>query len=153
MTKYIKLNTWRKQLPELQKTYTTLKTLDEACQIIFRDHYNIILRGALIEITPANYLDDDSLHPIRDCRFYTRTKPLKQINTEDCIDFLIERLKDNISIEKLLKDALYDTDIADLMELGDRLTHPVCKITEKEGCYKLTIGGKKGAPFEFMLRD
>ena len=76
----------------------------------------------------------------------------KEQDTEKLVKEIVEVLKDKISVEKFLEDVLNDIDPEELEEIYERAVVKKGKIREEEGCYKLLIGGKRGAPFELMLR-
>ena len=77
----------------------------------------------------------------------------KKMNTKKFIDALVEKLTPHVSVEELLRDTLYDTNPEDLKEMYERVIEKKGSIREKPGCYKLMLGGKRGVPFQFMLRE
>jgi len=81
------------------------------------------------------------------------TIELEEINIEKLKQEIIKKLSDKINTTAMLDDVLGDLTIQGLKELHSRTVEHKGKVKSKEGCYKLTIGGKKGRPMELMLRD
>lgn len=159
--KEITLFEWRKKVKKLKGFYNTREELRKDANKKLDVHYHIIEIPTknCIGIYPIFYIeggkDDDRLHVMRDVCFYrvNDKEELQQLDSEKLIDALVEKLKGSISIEPILRDALYDTNPDDLMEIFERAVVKKGKVREKGGCYKLSIGGKPGAPFELSLRD
>jgi len=158
----IKLETWRKYIDSLKKNYKNIKELREDTKKKCKNHHVIMIyddRG-IVGVYPGQGVDqygehaDDRVHTMRDVKwYYIRKTTLRQLDIEKMIDELVEKFRDKLSVDKILRDALYDTNPEDLNEMFERAVIKKGKVKEKEGCYKLIIGGKRGSPMEFMVRE
>jgi len=145
---------WIENSKKLKNYYRNLWKLEEHCKELFNQHYTIRITVKLIVVEPY-YVWDEGFHIQRDFIYY-KINPDKSLNKIDNTRLkkeIIDRLKDKISVEKLLKDVLDNLEPEDFYELYDRAVIRKGKVREEEGCYKLLVGGKRGAPFELMLRD
>jgi len=159
--KEITLEKWRKKAKKMNVKYENLQQLsDDACKKIGNSyHYisNVPIVKMLI-IYPFGVIeygkDDERIHLSRDALFYVMIeKGYKKLNTEKLINELVIKLAPAVNTEELVRDALYDTNPDDLKELYERVIVKEGKVRDKPGCYKLVVGGKRGTPFELMLRD
>ena len=64
-----------------------------------------------------------------------------------------KKLKNQVNVEEFLKDKLEDYPLDDIEDLYKRLQNEKAKVTNKEGCFYLNIGGKKGHPKTLTLSD
>jgi hypothetical protein len=160
--KEMTLETWRKKCKKMNVSYDSISNLqDDANKKLGADNYYIttVPKIKIIIVYPFAVVeggkDDDRIHLSRDALFYFLTEKgtHKKMNTEKFINALVEKLTPHVSVEELVRDALYDTNPEDLKEMYERVVEKKGSIKEKPGCYKLRLGGKRGVPFEFMLRD
>lgn len=154
--KNMKFKEWIEKKKTLNDKYDTVDELIEHCDKTFGKHYGTIFLALnkMLMVRPVLIEGDEHIHISRDSVLY-RKKDGKWhlIDTKKLVDVLVEHLKDHVSVEKLVEDALYDTSPEELDELFERVVKKKGSIREEEGCYKLVIGGKRGQPMEFMLRD
>lgn len=147
------LKDWKEKAAQLKNSYKSFAKLMDDCIIIFRENFAIVHQKGLAIVYPDSLEDAEEFHKIRDAIIYKRIgSTIKRIDTEKLVKEIVEVLKDKISVEKFLEDVLNDIDPEDLEEIYERAVVKKGKIREEEGCYKLLIGGKRGAPFELMLR-
>lgn len=147
------LKDWKEKASQLKNSYRSYGKLIDDCTSIFKENFIVVYHGKLAIIYPNEVEDADEFHKIRDAVIYKRTgHTIKKIDTEKLISEIVNVLKDKISVEKLLKDVLNDIEPEELEEIYERAVIKEGKVREEEGCYKLLIGGKRGAPFELMLR-
>lgn len=160
--KRITLKVWRGRGKKLKVKYKDFKELEEDANKKIKSEYYYITtvpKLKLIMIYPFSIIeygkDDERVHLSRDCLFYfaTEKNEYKKMNTEKFINKLVDKLVPHVSVEELVRDALYDTNPEDLREMYERVIEKKGSVRDKPGCYKLMLGGKKGAPFEFMLRE
>ena len=83
---------------------------------------------------------------------------MKKINKKErkeLLEKLAGKLAPSVKVKDLLIDTLGELRPSELKEIVSRLDSPKneTKVRSEEGCYKLLIGGKKGKPYELMLRD
>jgi len=67
-------------------------------------------------------------------------------------DAMAKQLTPGFDPEFLVKTALKEAPPARLLEIKERLENPEAKVSTKPGCVSLSIGGKRGAPIELVLR-
>ena len=67
-------------------------------------------------------------------------------------DKMAKQLTPAFDPEFLVKTALKEAPPSRLLEIKERLENPNAKVTTKPGCVSLSIGGKRGAPIELVLR-
>jgi len=155
---YITLEEWKERANKLNKSYDSRTKLRHDCEKKLGDYFLVLEYGAkkLVGIYPCHVEEtgDDRVHTMRDVKWYCiGDKHLKLMDAEKMIEGIIDVLHDKVDVKKLIEDALHDSSPDDLQEIFDRAVIKKGKVREKEGCYKLLIGGKRGQPFEFMLRS
>jgi len=156
----INLTEWRSKLDKLETEYRSINKLRDDAKEKLGEYFILMEYGEknLIGLYPSGKVDeyegDERLHTMRDVRWYyiMKTK-LKLLDTEKMVGALVDKLKDKLSTEEILRDALYDTTPDDLKEMFERAIINKGKVREKGGCYKLCIGGKRGRPLELMVRN
>jgi len=160
--KEITLVKWGKKAKKMKVQYKGLGELQEdAVKKIGDDYFYVtnVPKLKIIIVYPFGVIeggrDDDRIHLSRDALFYYKNEKgnYKKMNTEKFINALVEKMTPHVNIEELIRDALYDTTPEDLREMYERVIEKKGSIKDKPGCYKIALGGKKGAPFEFMLRN
>ena len=67
-------------------------------------------------------------------------------------DAMAKQLTPGFDPEFLVKTALKEAPPSRILEIKQRLENPEAKVTTKPGCVSLSIGGKRGAPIELVLR-
>lgn len=72
---------------------------------------------------------------------------------EKMIKAISKKLKDQINIEEFLKDKLEDEHFDNIKDIYERLAKKKAKVTNKEGCFYLNIGGKRGKPKKLILSE
>ena len=161
LKKQITLEEWRKKASDMKIQYDNLSEIEKDADKKLGEYYYFasVPKIKMIIIHPFNVIeggkDDDRIHLSRDALFFnlSKEKNYKMIDTKRVVEVLVEKLAPYVDIKELVKDALYDTDPEALKEMYDRVVLKKGKIKDKPGCYKLVIGGKRGLPFEFMLRN
>ena len=150
----MRLSEWVKKSKKLLNKYETFEDLEDDCRELFGRNFQIIKRpDNLILISPLLIEIDEEIHTSRDLPiFLKRDGKYIKLNTKKLIDEVVKVLKSKVTIEKLLEDALCSLSPEELQEVYERVIKKKGKVREEEGCYKLLIGGKKGYPFELMLR-
>jgi len=159
--KEITLEEWRKKANNLEPEYKTLDKLREDAMKMIGESYHYITDipiTKMVIVYPFGVIeygaDDERIHLSRDAVFYFKNKGLlRRLDTEKLIDTLVLELVPYVTVEPIIRDALYDTNPDDLKEMYERVVIKKGSVKEKPGCYKLVIGGKRGTPFQFMLRD
>ena len=147
---------WMKLKKKLKNEYHSVDDVIVDCDKTFEKHYGTIFLGLnkMLMVRPVAIEDDDHLHLSRDTALFRKKNNIwVYVDTKALIDELVNHLKEHVSVEKIIEDALCDTDPDELEEIFDRVVNKKGKIREEEGCYKLIIGGKRGQPMEFMLRE
>jgi|Deesub1362A_J573_1020465.scaffolds.fasta_scaffold13388_3 uncharacterized protein (DUF2267 family) len=151
--KILTLKEWKEITNQLKNSYKSFTKLQEDCAKIIPCDFAIVYQKGMAVIYPESLEDAEEFHRIRDAVIYKRIgSTIKRVDTEKLVSEIVNVLKDKISVEKLLEDVINDIDPEDLEEIYERAVVKKGKIREEEGCYKLLIGGKRGAPFELMLR-
>ena len=75
-----------------------------------------------------------------------------QIDVTKTIETIANKLAPHVDIKKLLTEMLLiKSGPVEIMELKERLEKSYAKIKDTPGCYSLTVGGKRGKPYEFIL--
>ena len=157
--KPIDLDEWRRRIKKMKNYYQKVEDLRKDAKKLLRDHYTIseIPDRNFFAVYPANYREyvkDERLHIQRDCLFYHIKKDgFCLMDSQKFVDEIAVKMKDKVDIELLIKDALYDADPDELMEIYERLVKNNASIRSGDGCYKFFIGGRPGRPFEFNLRS
>ena len=160
--KEITLEKWRKKASKMNLRYKNIADIEKDADKKIRNEYfyvTSIPKVNVIVVYPFSVIeggkDDDRIHLSRDALFYFKSEKgkYKKMNTKKFIDELTEKLYTYVDVKELIRDTLYDTNPQDLRELYERAIENKGKIKDAPGCYKLKIGGKRGAPFELMLRD
>ena len=153
--KGIKFKEWDKKAKKLEDHYEDFDALAEESKKIFGKEYCAVVSSSnYAYVKPVNVFVSGEVHYMRDIPIYYNTeKGLDRMIPEKLIGPIIEKLKDSVSIEKLLEDALLSLNPDDLTELFERAVTHEGKVKEKEGCYQLLVGGKSGGPFKLMLRE
>jgi len=150
----MELEEWTERKDKLKDRYKNREELRKDC-IKKLDKENFVFMeytyDNLIGIYPVGI---DFSHTMRDVKWYhTKDDCLEAMETKEKIKQIASILKDHVTIEKLIEDALTETNPNDLNEIFERVVLKKGKVREVEGCYKLILGGKRGTPFEFPLRD
>lgn len=153
--KGIEFKEWEKNAKKLKDHYKDFDELVKDSKKIFGREYCAVVNSDNYSYTkPVNVYVLGEPHIMRDIPIYYNTeKGLDRMIPEKLIGPIIEKLKDSVSIEKLLEDALLNLNPEDLTELFERAVTKNGKVNEKEGCYQLLVGGKSGRPFKLMLRN
>lgn len=134
--------------PKLKNEY---KNLDELKKDVPKD-FGIWTTSSLVVIAPNEV--DANLHPGNyEVVFNIKEDKIQKVDVARLRKELVKVLTPHITVEKLVEDALECQTAYDLQEIYERAVLKKGKIKEEEGCYKLLIGGKRGHPFEFMLRE
>jgi len=157
----ITFEVWRKRQKKMNNSYKSFEEISKDAEKKLKKDYHYLTTLPMINVIivrPFNLLeggkDDEREHLLRDCLFYVQSEgKYQKLDTEKMIDELVDKLTEHISVENLVRDALYDTTPDRLKEMYERVVENKGSVKEKEGCYKLVIGGKRGQPMEFMLRD
>jgi len=152
----IKLSTWKRKASKIGTEYKTIDELFEACDKHFGKYYGDLHLGVykLFIVRPVGLIDDDEYHMSRDSLVFKKIKKKWiKLDTKKLIEELIPKLKDKVSIDSLIRDVLDDSSPDELEEIFERVVTKKGKIQEREGCYKLLLYGKKGSPYELMLRN
>lgn len=154
--KKMKFGEWIEKKKSLKDKYDSVDKLIDHCDKIFGKYYGTIFLALnkMLMVRPVLIEGDEHIHISRDSVLYRRKgNKWHLVDTMKLINVLVEHLKEHVSVEKLVEDALCDTSPEQLEELFERVVKKKGSIREEEGCYKLIIGGKRGQPMEFMLRD
>ena len=152
--KYLKESSWLEKAKELKEEYSSLNALLEDVSNIFGSYAVVAISENKVTISMQYVIDEELTHLSRDIPNYKfKGKKLVRIHYDERIKELVDALKENITVEKFLEDVLNDIDPDSLEEIYDRVIKRKGKVKEEEGCYKLSIGGKRGMPFELMLRE
>jgi len=148
----MELEEWTERKDKLKNRYKNREDLRKDCvKKLDKDNFVFMEFVDLIGIYPVGI---DSLHTMRDVKWYNvKDDSLEAMETKEKIKQITNILKDHVTLEKVIEDALTETNPSDLNEIFERVVLKRGKIKEEEGCYKLILGGKRGAPFEFALRD
>ena len=152
----MKFEEWIEKKNALNDKYNTVDELIDHCDEVFGKYYGTIFLALnkMLAVRPIGIEGDDNVHISRDSALYRKKEDgWYSIDTMKLIDILVEHLKEHVSVEKIIEDALTDAPPEVLEDLFERVVIKKGSIREKEGCYKLLIGGKRGQPMEFMLRD
>ena len=153
----------------MKKNYDSYNELKEDCvnaigkdYFMIKDFYEEHV-GDIVVIEPVNYFeggrDLDRIHPNRDLPVYVYAdgNKLEFFDRTELVEKLTSVLKEYVDQEMVMKDLLEDQPLSVLEELRERLfkKDELKKATIKTspGCYEITIGGKRGAPFSLMLRE
>lgn len=151
---------WVKRAEKLKERYKSTAALLKACDDIFGEYYALMIYSGkkLVGVYPSNVEEDIAhdhrFHTMRDIRWYLNTEgKLQQLETEKMIDALVERFKEEIDISAIIRDRLHDSNPDEIDELFERAIIKKGSVKEKEGCYKLMVGGKRGKPYEFNILD
>ena len=135
---------------QLYEEYASIDTLFEAIPDDWQ--MNISRKKHAVFVAPINIPFNIHEGDFVIVYFQDSDGVLRRVNLNKLKAELINHLKFKISIEKFLDDVLTDMSTNDLLEIYERAVEKKGKIKEKEGCYQLLIGGKKGAPVPLMLR-
>ena len=75
-----------------------------------------------------------------------------QIDVTKTVETIVHKLAPHVDIKKFLTEMLLiQSGPAEIMELKERLEKGYAKVKDGPGCYSLTVGGKRGKPYEFVL--
>ena len=156
----MKLKEWKSKLGKLKKIYDSVEELKEDCKKKVGDDFYIMdsVKDKLVIVLPEPRPIDDieSFHMTRDSIIYRYTDDfgtIEKVNAKAMIEKIVEVTAVHIAPEELMKDVLNSVNPEELIEIYQRVIEKKGKIREEEGCYKLLIGGKRGAPFELMIRS
>ena len=155
----MKLNEWKSKLRNLKKSYESIDKLKDDCKKRVGDDFYIMdsVRNGLVVILPEPKPIEnwESFHITRDSIMYRcdNSGYLEKVNTKAMIKEIVKVTAAHLSPEELMEDVLNSVDPDDIIEIYQRVVEKKGKIKEAEGCYKLLIGGKRGAPFELMIRN
>jgi len=156
----MKLKEWKGKLGKLKKIYDNVEELKEDCKKKVGDDFYIMdsVKTKLVVVLPeAKQIEDwQSFHITRDSIMYRYVDDygtIEKVNTKAMIKKIVEVTAVHLSPEELMEDVLNSLDPDDIIEVYHRVIEKKGKIREEEGCYKLLIGGKRGAPFELMIRS
>jgi hypothetical protein len=159
-TEPIKSTAWVKKSKKLKKKYDDVNELQKACENLFGDHSIVMVYNGLhhVAVYPSNIEDDTKedhrIHLMRDVVWYNKEEEqLTRMDIEEKIKLIVDKIKDKVNIEQLLVDRFHDSDPEELQEMFERVVLNQGAVKDKEGCYKLMVGGKKGKPYEFTILD
>jgi len=159
-SKPIKSTAWVKLSENLKEEYETVNDLQMACEEIFSDHCIVMIYNGLetIGVYPSNfdtdYANDHRIHLMRDVVWYeNKGEKIKKMDSARKIEAIVEAIQDKVDVQKLLIDRLNDSNPEELQELFERAVLKKGAVKEKEGCYKLLVGGKRGKPYEFAILE
>ena len=160
---------WVKRAKKLKEQYTSYDVLKKDCQKHLGSNFfellDIVIEkvGNVVVVGPANYVSCgrkyDRVHPNRDVPIYIfEDNVLKYLDRMSIIKKLVPVLKKYVDQEMMMKDFLEDQDVGILFDLKSRLLmesgeKKKAKISKSPECYKISIGGKRGAPLDLMLRE
>jgi len=158
--KEITLKEWRKKAGKLNKKYSDVIALGKDAEKRLNKYYYIqdVPVRKFLMIYPLfveeGGKDDERIHQMRDCVVYKKEDgALYKLDAEKMMTAIVSKLVKHVSPEDVIKDALSDLAPEDFEEVFERAVIKNGKVREKEGCYKLILGGKRGSPFQFMIRD
>lgn len=152
------LSDWVVKASKLHESYDTIDSLWHDCDILFgTKNFSITFLGnnRFLVVEPIYITKKDSFHGNRDAVVFIRqlNDTFHKVNLQEMVVQLAEVLAEYVSAKKLIKDVLDNVEPDELEDLYERVIVKKGKVKEEEGCYKLLIGGKRGSPFELMLRD
>ena len=155
---YTDLEKWKKQAKKLDDYYTDIESLSRDAEKIFLGNVAIIVVSSrkLVSVRPnVLYTGGEDWHTSRDSIFYRLEDDgsLTKVNVKKIIKELADYLSGKVTVKKLMKDVLDKLDPEALLEVYDRAIIKKGKVGEEEGCYALTIGGKKGRPMKIFIVD
>lgn len=128
-------------------------TIDELFSQLKKDQYPIIDKEEKMVYVVSN---DDIKEADAD-----KTSRLFHIVQEDPLlleevlfdfDEMASKLTPGFDPHFLVKEALKEAPPKLLLDIKERLDRPKAKISTRPGCVSLSIGGKRGAPVELVLR-
>ena len=75
-----------------------------------------------------------------------------QIDVTKTIKSIVNKLAPHVDVKQLLTEMLLiQSGPVEIMELKERLEKGHAKVKDTPGCYSLTVGGKRGKPYEFVM--
>lgn len=127
--------------------------LDEIIKDANRYAVHISPSRASVILVKEGYEKQEHFSVIDDTIFYKFEKgKYRKVYLENMKSALIPVLSEKLEVEDFMNDVLSEMSPNDLIDVYERAIEKKGNIDQKNGCYFLRIGGKRGRPKEIFLR-